>query len=65
LRKIYMDGLIIRYFLIKLVGILDGTILYTSSTTGALILDNISRFFGKGYPKITNFSFNIVNFGKR
>jgi hypothetical protein len=42
-----MYGFILRYFLIKWIRILDGTILYTGSTTPAFALYNVSGLFNQ------------------
>jgi hypothetical protein len=47
LSKIDMYGFILRYFLIKWIRILDGTILYTGSTTPAFALYNVSGLFNQ------------------
>jgi hypothetical protein len=56
LRKVYMDGFIRRYVLIKWVRYIDRAVICTGSTTSAFLLYNVSRFFDKGYLKIPGFS---------
>ncbi len=51
-----MNSLAWRYFLIKGVRKFNRTILDTSITTGAFILDNIARLFGQGDLKISTFT---------
>ena len=60
-----MDCLVVRYFLVELIGIFNRTVLYTGSATRALILDNVSGFLDKGYLEITSFSLYAVNFSIR
>ena len=45
MREVYMDGFIIRNILIKLIRILDRTILNTGGTTGTFVFNNISGLF--------------------
>jgi hypothetical protein len=62
LREVYMDGFILRYFLIKLIGVFDRTVFYTGSTTRAFVLYNISGLFNQCYLEVSCFSFYTVNF---
>ena len=62
LSEIDMDGFILRYFLIKWIGVLDRAVFYTGRTTRAFVLQNISRLSNQGYPKVSCFSFYTVNF---
>jgi hypothetical protein len=57
-----MDGFILRYFLIKLIGIFDRAVFYTGSTTSAFVLYNVSGLFNKGCLEISCFPFYTVNF---
>ena len=57
LRKIYMDGFILRYFLIKMIRVFNRAIFRTGRTTRAFILYNVSGFLGKGYYKVSCFAF--------
>jgi hypothetical protein len=63
LRKINMDGFIIRYFLIKLVWVFRRAIFDTGSTTRAIILDNVSGFFNQSNFEVTCFTLYIFYFG--
>ena len=63
LSKVYMDGFILRYFLIKLIGVFDRAVFYTGSTTSAFVLFNVSGLFNKGYLEISCFPFYTFNFG--
>src|SRR4030042_460640 len=63
LSEIDMDGLILRYFLIKLIRVFDRAVFYTGRTTRAFVLYNISGFFNHGYLEISCLSFDTVNFG--
>ena len=62
LREIYMDGFILRYFLIKLIRVLDRAVFYTGSTTRAFVLYNVSGLLDQGYLKVSCFPFYTVNF---
>ena len=62
LGEIYMYSFIFRYFLIKLIGAIDRTVLYTCSATCAFALYYISGLFSQGYLEITCFSSYAVNF---
>jgi len=62
LREIYMDGFILRYFLIKLIRVLDRAVFYTGSTTRAFVLYNVSGLLDQGYLKLSCFPFYTVNF---
>ena len=57
-----MDRFILRYVLIKLIGIFDRTVFYTGSTTGTFVLQNIPGLFSKRYLKVSCFPFYTVNF---
>jgi hypothetical protein len=65
LSKIYMDGFILRYFLIKLIGIFDRAVFYTGRTTRAFALYYISGLFNQRYLEVSCFSFYTVNFSIR
>jgi hypothetical protein len=62
LSEIYMDGFILRYFLIKLIRVFDRAVFYTGRTTRTFVLYNISGFFNQGYLEVSCFSFYTVNF---
>jgi hypothetical protein len=62
LSEIYMDGFILRYFLIKLIGVFDRAIFYTGSTTRAFALYNISGLFNQGDLEVSCFPLYTVNF---
>ena len=57
-----MDGFILRYFLIKLIRVLDRAVFYAGSTTRAVVLYNISGLFNQGYLEVSCFSFYAFNF---
>ncbi len=57
-----MDGFILRYFLIELIGVFDRAVFYTGRTTRAFVLYNISGLFDQGYLEVSCFSFYTVNF---
>ena len=62
LSEVYMDGFILRYFLIKLIRVFDRAVFYAGSTTRAFALYNISGLFNQGYLEVSCFSFYTVNF---
>jgi hypothetical protein len=62
LSEVYMDGFILRYFLIKLIRVFDRAVFYTRRTTRAFALYNISGLFDQGDPEVSCFSFYTVNF---
>jgi hypothetical protein len=64
LRKVYVDGFILRYLLIEWVRAFDRAVFYACSTPGASALANIARFFTQPYGEIPRFSFDGVDFGK-
>jgi len=63
LSEVYMDGFVLRYFLIILIRVFDRTAFYTGSTTPAFVLFNISRLFNQGYLEVPCFTFYVVDFG--
>ena len=62
LSKIYMDGFILRYFLIILIRVFGRAVFYTGSTTGALVLSNIPGLFNQRYLEVSCFPCYTVNF---
>ena len=62
LSEVYMDGFILRYFLVVLIRILGGAILYTGSAARAFLLDNIPGLLQQGYREVSLFPFYTVNF---
>jgi hypothetical protein len=62
LREVYMDGFILRYFLIKLIRVFDRAVFDTGRTTRAFVLHNISGLFNQGYLEVSCFPFHTVNF---
>ena len=62
LRKIYMDGFILRYFLIKMIRVFNRAIFRTCRTTRAFILYNVSGLFIQGNLEVSCVSFYTVNF---
>ena len=61
LRKIYVDGFILRYFLVKLIGVFDRAIFYAGSTTGAFVLIYISGFPDQSYLEVPCFTFDTLD----
>ena len=57
-----MDGFILRYVLIKLIGVFDRAVLYAGSATRAFLLDNIPGLLKQGYLEVSFFPFYTVNF---
>ena len=57
-----MDGFIVRYFLVELIGVLNRAIFYTGRTTRTFLLDNVSGLLGQGYLKISCLPLYTVNF---
>jgi hypothetical protein len=62
LGEIYMDGLILGYFLIILIRILDRAVFHTSGAASAFLLVDISGLFSQGYFEISCFPLYTVNF---
>jgi hypothetical protein len=60
-----MDGFILRYFLIKLIGVRYRAVFYTGSTTRALVLYNVSGLSNQRYFEVSCLSFYAVNFSIR
>jgi hypothetical protein len=60
-----MDGFILRYFLIELIGVFDRTVFYASRTTRAFVFENIPGLLDQGDLKVSRFTFDAVNFGIR
>jgi hypothetical protein len=59
-----MHGLVIRYFLVEWVRILNRAIFYACRTARAFFLDDVSGFLGQGDREIACLSLDTVNFGK-
>jgi hypothetical protein len=62
LSEVDMDGFVLRYFLIKLIGIFDRAVFDAGRTTRAFVLENISGLFNQGDLKVSRFTFDTVNF---
>ena len=62
LSEIYMDGFILRYFLIVLIRVFGRAVFHTGSTTRAFVLKNIPGLFSQGYLKVSYFPFYTVDF---
>jgi hypothetical protein len=62
LSEVYMDGFVLRYFLIKLIRVFNRAVFYTRRTTRTFALYNISGLFDQGDPEVSCFSFYTVNF---
>jgi hypothetical protein len=65
LSEVYMDGFILRYFLIKLIRVFDRAVFYAGRTTRAFALYNISGLFNQGYLEVSCFPYYTVNFSIR
>jgi len=65
LREVNMDGLILRYFLIKLIRVFDWAVFHAGGATRAFVLQDISGLFRQRYLEVSRFSFYTVNFGIR
>jgi hypothetical protein len=63
LSEVDMDGLVLRYLLIKLVRVFDRAVFDTGRTTRAFVLQNISGFFNQGDLEVPRFPLYPVNFG--
>ncbi len=61
----YVDGLILRYLLIELIGVFDRAVFDTGRTARAFALPDISGLLRQGYLEITRFPCDTVNFGIR
>jgi hypothetical protein len=59
-----VDGLVIRYFLIKLVRVVDRTVFYTGGTTRAFVFYDVSGLLSEGNPKISCLPFYFIDFGE-
>jgi len=57
-----MDGFVLRYFLIKLIGVFDRAVFYAGGTPRAFVLENISGLLNQGDLKVSCFTFDMVNF---
>jgi hypothetical protein len=62
LSVIYMDRLIIRYFLVKLIRVLGRAVFYTGRTGRAFVLSNISGLLRQGDLKVSCCPFYFINF---
>ena len=60
-----MDGLVLRYVLVKLIRVFDRAVLYAGSAARAFLLDNIPGLLQQGYLKVSLFPFYTVNFRVR
>jgi hypothetical protein len=64
LRKVNVDRLVFRYFLIELIRIFHRTVFDTCPTAGTFVFDNIPGFRFQGYLEVTLVAFYGVNFRK-
>jgi hypothetical protein len=62
LRVVYMDGFILRYFLIKWIWAFDRAVFRTGSTTRALVLSDVSGLSNQVYREVSCLPFDTVNF---
>jgi hypothetical protein len=62
LSEVDMDGFVLRYFLIELIGVFDRAVFYAGGTTRAFVLENISWLFKQSDLKVSCFAFDTVNF---
>ena len=62
LSVIYMDRLILRYFLVKLIRIFDRAVFYAGRTTRASVLSNVSGLLRQGDLKVSCCPFYFINF---
>jgi hypothetical protein len=60
LRVVYMDGLILRYFLIKWIGVFDRAVFYAGSTTRAFPSSILA--FGQAYLEVSYLPIYTVHF---
>ena len=57
-----MDGLILRYFPVKLIRVFDRAVFHTGRTASAFFLYNIPGFLDQADLKVSCFSFQTLNF---
>jgi hypothetical protein len=62
LGEVDMDGFILRYFLIKGIGVFDRAVFYAGGATRAFAFDNISGLFNQRDFEISCFSCYQANF---
>jgi hypothetical protein len=62
LRVVYMDGFVFRQVLIELIRVFDRAVFYTSSTTRAFVLSDVSGLSSQDYLEVSCFPFDTVNF---
>ena len=62
LSEIDMDGLILRYLLIKSIRVFDRTVFYTGRTTCAFVLQNIPGLPNQRYLEVSCFPLYTINF---
>jgi len=62
LSEVYMDGFVLRYFLIKLVRVCYRAVFYTGSTARTFVLYNVSGLSNQRYFEVSCLSFYTVNF---
>ena len=59
--EIDVDGLVVRYLLVELIGVLDGAVFHTGRTTGAFVLQDIPGLSDQGNLKVSCIAFYTVN----
>jgi hypothetical protein len=57
-----VDGLVLRYFLIELIGVFNRAVLHAGRAAGAFVLQDVPRFLYKSYFEVSRFPFYFVNF---
>jgi len=63
--KVYMDGFVLRYFLVKSIRVLDRAVLNAGGAACAFILYNVSGLSDQSYRKVSCFPFYTANFSVR
>jgi hypothetical protein len=61
---VYVDGFVVRYFLIELVRVFDWTVFYTGGTPRTFVFYDVSGLFGESNPKITCLPIYFIHFGE-
>jgi hypothetical protein len=64
LSVVYVDGFVVRYFLVKPVRVFDRTVLYTGGTTRTFVLINVSGLLGQSNLEIPCMPFDFIDFSE-